>query len=200
MERVQDWLARSNRDYQGKIVKGLSTPSTAPAEAEDAIARKIEETKAAEAKKAAEEDAAKKAEAAKAADDAKTAAAEKQAADAKAREQKPIEDARKKAEETKRLADEGFNLQPTVHPRRLRRRRPRHSRRMMPNASAAKPSVRRMRKSGPTRRARPKRRDRRRPSAKRPKRGRLRPHAPPKTSAAVPKRQTLRNTAPVRSY
>lgn len=39
---VQDWLARANRAYQGVIVKGLSSP---PAGGDDAIARKIEETK-----------------------------------------------------------------------------------------------------------------------------------------------------------
>ncbi len=45
---IQDWLARANREYQGVVVKQLSLPPAGPAPggvAEDAIAKKIEETK-----------------------------------------------------------------------------------------------------------------------------------------------------------
>ena len=67
---IQDWLARSNRDYQGVVIKELSLP-TAGQRPDDAIAKKLEETKA--------EDAARKAADAKRREDEKTLAAQKEA-------------------------------------------------------------------------------------------------------------------------
>ena len=51
VDAVQDWLARANREYQGVLMKQLSVPTNANG---DAIARKLEEQKAEDAKKADE--------------------------------------------------------------------------------------------------------------------------------------------------
>ncbi len=83
---IQEWLARSNRDYQGVVIKELSLPPGGRT-ADDAIAKKLEETKAEDARRAAL-DAAKKSAGAKQRDDDKRRAAEK-------------------ATEAKRLAEEG---------------------------------------------------------------------------------------------
>ena len=80
---LQDWLARANREYQGVVVKELSSPPTASPSStpgNDPIAKKLEEQQ--------REDAAK-------------AAAEKRDAEAKR-----LAEDRRRAEETKRLADE----------------------------------------------------------------------------------------------
>lgn len=80
---IQDWLARANREYQGVVVKELSSPPTASPSStpgNDPIAKKLEEQQ--------REDAAK-------------AAAEKRDAEAKR-----LAEDRRRAEETKRLADE----------------------------------------------------------------------------------------------
>ncbi|MFN0025112.1 MAG: LysM peptidoglycan-binding domain-containing protein, partial [Parvularculaceae bacterium] len=132
VSRVQDWLARANREYQGTIVKELSQPSTGGADA-DAIAaakkreieKAVEATKAAEAKRLEDEkkraeklkaesakpDAAKAAEAKAKADELKKAA-EKKAADAakkadaaKAAEDQKAADAAKQAEAAKRAEE-----------------------------------------------------------------------------------------------
>ena len=66
-EAVQDWLARSNREYQGVLMKQLSHPSGGPA-APDAIAKKLEELKPDDAKKL-EDDKKKAAEAKRLADE-----------------------------------------------------------------------------------------------------------------------------------
>lgn len=87
---VQDWLARANREYQGIVVKELSTPGSAPAQ-DDPIARKLDEQQQEDARKAA---------GAKAAADAKSAEA------ARAAEAKRLAEDRRRTEETKRLADE----------------------------------------------------------------------------------------------
>ena len=105
--RVQDWLARANREYQGTIVKELSRPSTGGTDA-DAIAaakkreieKAIEATKVAEAKRLEEEK--KRAEQAKAeaakSETAKATEARKKAEDLKqAAEKKAAEDAKKAA-------------------------------------------------------------------------------------------------------
>lgn len=84
---IQDWLARANREYQGIVVKELSSPSTGPGfgqSGDDPIARKLAEQQQEEAR----------------------AAAEKAADDARAVEAKRLADDRRRAEETKRLADE----------------------------------------------------------------------------------------------
>lgn len=86
MTTIQDWLSRANRDYQGIIVKELSEPSSGQTP-EDAIARKLDEQQAEEARKTAEERAA-----------ADRAA---EAADAQR-----LEEDRQRAAETRRLADE----------------------------------------------------------------------------------------------
>ena len=66
-EAVQDWLARSNREYQGVLMKQLSHPSGGPA-APDAIAKKLEELKPDDAKNL-EEDKKKAAESKRLADE-----------------------------------------------------------------------------------------------------------------------------------
>ena len=94
--RVQDWLARANREYQGTIVKELSRPSTGAADADAvAAAKKRELEKAAEATKAAE--AKRLVEEKKRADQATAEAAKSETAKAA--------DARKKAEELKQAAE-----------------------------------------------------------------------------------------------
>lgn len=66
---IQDWLARANRDYQGVVIKELSIPA-ANGTANDAIAKKLEETKAEDARASA---------AKRAADEARKAVEAKQA-------------------------------------------------------------------------------------------------------------------------
>lgn len=85
---IQEWLARANRDYQGVVIKELSLPPAGKT-AEDAIAKKLEETKAEDARQAAD---AKKREEAKREED-------KQRAAQKAAEAKRLaeEESRKKA-------------------------------------------------------------------------------------------------------
>ncbi|MBX9683167.1 MAG: LysM peptidoglycan-binding domain-containing protein [Hyphomicrobium sp.] len=71
---IQDWLARANRDYQGVVIKELSIPA-ANGTANDAIAKKLEETKAEDARAIAAKRAAdelRKATDAKQADDRAT--------------------------------------------------------------------------------------------------------------------------------
>ena len=103
--RVQDWLARANREYQGTIVKQLSRPSTGGADAVAAAKKReietaVEATKAAEAKRL--EDEKKRAEQAKAeaakSDTAKATEARKKAEELKqAAEKRAVEDAKKAA-------------------------------------------------------------------------------------------------------
>jgi colicin import membrane protein len=98
-DRVQDWLARANREYQTTVIPRLSVPSAGGAVAgDDAIAKKLEEVK---------EQDAKAAEAAARATEALKAAAAKQAEEARQRaaEAKRAEETRKVAEDAKR-ADE----------------------------------------------------------------------------------------------
>ncbi len=91
MDRVQDWLARANRQFQTVIVRRLSV---APAGGGgDDIARKIEEVK--------QEDIDAQA---RRAEEARRAAEAEQAAEAKHR-QDVADAARQKAEEEKRLED-----------------------------------------------------------------------------------------------
>ena len=97
MGTVQDWLARANREYQGVIIKQLSSPPSGN-DGPDLIAKKLEEDqKAEDAKKAAE---------AKRLDDQRKAAAnaklkaeedrrQAEAAAAKAEEAKKAEESRK---------------------------------------------------------------------------------------------------------
>lgn len=90
MSRVQDWLARANREYQNVIVKELSRPSgdsdaTAKAAAAKLAAEKAAANKAAAEQQAADakrknEDQRKKAEAAAKQDEAKKAEAQAEAA------------------------------------------------------------------------------------------------------------------------
>ncbi|MBS0269179.1 MAG: LysM peptidoglycan-binding domain-containing protein [Proteobacteria bacterium] len=112
-DRVQDWLARANREFQTTIIRRLSTPA-AGGDA-DAIARKIEQVKREDA-----EAAARRAKEALDAAQAKLAAeaearhsqelsdaAAKAAEQAKAREAEAARlEAQRKADEAKRLAEE----------------------------------------------------------------------------------------------
>ncbi|CAA2138943.1 LysM peptidoglycan-binding domain-containing protein [Hyphomicrobium sp. ghe19] len=84
-DRVQDWLARANREFQSTIIRRLSTPS---AVAGDAIARNVEEVKG--------EDAAA---AAARAEEAINTAQAKLAAEAEAKHQRELSDAAAKAAE-----------------------------------------------------------------------------------------------------
>ncbi|SFV29303.1 LysM peptidoglycan-binding domain-containing protein [Hyphomicrobium facile] len=84
-DRVQDWLARANREFQSTIIRRLSTPS---AVAGDGIARKIEDVK--------DEDAAA---AAAGAQEALSTAHAKLAAEAEAQHQRELSDAAAKAAE-----------------------------------------------------------------------------------------------------
>lgn len=84
---IQDWLARANRDYQGVVIKELSLPPSGPGD--DAIARKLDDTKREDARAAA---------AARQAEEGRKAAA-------KQKEAKQKQDAARKAAETKAAAD-----------------------------------------------------------------------------------------------
>ena len=130
-DRVQDWLARANREFQTTVIPRLSTPVPGGFAADkDSIAKKLEEVKdqdakaaevarraeealkaekikkAEEARKAAEE--AKRVEEARKAEEARTAEEVKRAEDLRkaAEETKRAELARKVAEEAKRVEDE----------------------------------------------------------------------------------------------
>jgi nucleoid-associated protein YgaU len=104
IERVQDWLARANREFQTTVIRRLSTPIGG---GDDAIARKLEEVKdqdaeAAAAAKNAEE--ALRAAQAKRAEDIRCQAeteAKRQAEAKQAEEAKRQEEAHKAAEEAK---------------------------------------------------------------------------------------------------
>ena len=84
VDAVQDWLARANREYQGVLMKQLSVPTNAGG---DAIARKLDEQKAEDAKEAGE--------AKKLADTKKLEEESRKAAEAK---QRQADDDRRKAE------------------------------------------------------------------------------------------------------
>lgn len=112
-DRVQDWLARANREFQATIIRRLSTPAGG-ADA-DAIARKIEQVKQEDAEAAAlrAKEALDAAQAKLAAEaEAKHSqelsdAAAKAADEAKAREAEAARlEAQRKADEAKRLAEE----------------------------------------------------------------------------------------------
>ena len=112
-DRVQDWLARANREFQTTIIRRLSTPA-AGGDA-DAIARKIERVKqedaeaaALRAKEALDAAQAKLAAEAEAKHSQELAdAAAKAAEEAKAREAEAARlEAQRKADEAKRLAEE----------------------------------------------------------------------------------------------
>lgn len=82
---IQDWLARANRDYQGVVIKELSIPAPNGRSADDAIAKKLEETKAEDARAAAAkraEDEARKLSETKRREDERREAAAKAAAEA----------------------------------------------------------------------------------------------------------------------
>jgi len=114
-DRVQDWLARANREFQTTIIRRLSTPAAGGGADADAIARKIEQVKQEDAEAAAlrAKEALDTAQAKLAAEaeakhsqelsDAAARAAEK----AKAREAEAARlEAQRKADEAKRLAEE----------------------------------------------------------------------------------------------
>lgn len=130
-DRVQDWLARANREFQTTVIPRLSTPVPGGFAADkDSIAKKLEEVKdqdakaaevarraeealkaekikkAEETRKAAEE--AKRVQEARKAEEARTAEEAKRAEDLRkaAEETKAAEVARKAAEEAKRVEDE----------------------------------------------------------------------------------------------
>ncbi len=113
---IQDWLARANRDYQGVIIKDLSIPPTNGA-SNDAIAKKLDETKAEDARaaaaKRAEDDARKIASSEPRPDDqrdtsidGKAKASVKEEAAHKARAAKQAADAAKTADAARKLADQ----------------------------------------------------------------------------------------------
>lgn len=92
IDRVQDWLARANREFQTTVIPRLSTPTGG---GDDAIARKLEEVKDQDAEAAA---AAKNAEEALRAAEAKRADEIRRRAEAEAKRQAEA----KQAEEAKR--------------------------------------------------------------------------------------------------
>jgi nucleoid-associated protein YgaU len=111
-DRVQDWLARANREYQTTVIPRLSIPSAGGAVADgDAIAKKLKEVKEQDAEAA--EAAARATEALKAAEAKQAEEARQRAADAKraekarkvAEDAKRAEEARKAAEQAKRDED-----------------------------------------------------------------------------------------------
>ena len=94
LDRIQDWLARANREYQTTVIPRLSVPTPESIAAEK---RKVEEAQQAEeARKAAEQ--------ARLAEEARKAEEQRQAADAqrKADEAKSLAEAQAKAEEAKK--------------------------------------------------------------------------------------------------
>ncbi len=108
MGNVQDWLARANREYQGIIIKQLSTPP-AGEPGPDPIARKLQEDQQAEeAKKAAEAKAAderRKAENAAKVEEIKKAEAARKAEQARRAEELSKAEAAKQAEAAKKTED-----------------------------------------------------------------------------------------------
>lgn len=109
LDRIQDWLARANREYQTTVIPRLSVPTPESIAAEK---RKVEEAQQAEdARKAAEQarlaEEARKAEEAKQAEEARKAAEQARLAEEarKAEEAKQAEEARQAAEQA-RLAEE----------------------------------------------------------------------------------------------
>jgi len=109
LDRIQDWLARANREYQTTVIPRLSVPTPESIAAEK---RKVEEAQQAEdARKAAEQarlsEEARKAEEAKQAEAARQAAEQARLAEEsrKAEEAKQAEAARQAAEQA-RLAEE----------------------------------------------------------------------------------------------
>lgn len=91
---LTEWLAKSNREYQGTVIKELSRPAPADGDAE---ARRLA------AEKAKQQEAAEKAEAARQADVAKQQAAAKAAEDARRRAAE-AEAAKRQAEVAKQAA------------------------------------------------------------------------------------------------
>lgn len=104
-DRVQDWLARANREYQTTVIPRLSIPSAGGAvSGDDAIAKKLEEVKEQDAKAA--EAAARVTEALKAAEAKQAGEARQRAAETKrAADAKRAEEARKVAEDAKRAEE-----------------------------------------------------------------------------------------------
>lgn len=96
---LTDWLAKANREYQGRIVKELSKPSKEALEAE---ARRLAEERAAQEKADRE---ARAAEAARKAEEAKQAAAEDARRKAEAEARKQAEAAAAKQAEAARQAE-----------------------------------------------------------------------------------------------
>ena len=83
-DRIQDWLARANREFQSTVIRRLSTPPAGSA-SDDEIARKLEEVKR---------------------QDAEAAAAKRAEDERKAAEAKHAEEEKRKAAEAKRAEDE----------------------------------------------------------------------------------------------
>lgn len=106
LERVEDWLARANREFQTTVIRRLSTPPAGTA-ADDEIARKIEEVKAedaAAAKRTAAAEEARKAAEAERHEEARRAA---EAAQATAPPPvQPAPQAETKPDDSARLAEE----------------------------------------------------------------------------------------------
>lgn len=100
--RLQDWLARANREFQNVIIKDLSVPPAGKT-AEDEIAKKLQETKAEEAKQAEEARRTKEAQEQAKRDEEKRRLATK---DAEAQRKKAEDDARKAADALKKKAAE----------------------------------------------------------------------------------------------
>jgi colicin import membrane protein len=106
-DRIQDWLARANREFQSTVIRRLSTQPAGSA-SDDEIARKLEEVKRQDAEAAAAkraEDERKAAEAKRAEEGKRKAAEAKRLDDEKAAEAKRIEEERQAAE-AKRLEAE----------------------------------------------------------------------------------------------
>jgi len=109
LDRIQDWLARANREYQTTVIPRLSVPTPESIAAEK---RKVEEAQQAEdARKAAEQarlaEEARKAEEAKQAEEARKAAEQARLAEEarKAAEQARLAEEARKAEEAKQAED-----------------------------------------------------------------------------------------------
>lgn len=100
--RMQEWLARSRREFQNVIIKDLSVPPAGKT-AEDEIAKKLAETKAEEAKKAEEARRASEAKEQAQRDENNRRLAAKEA---EAQRKKAEDEARKAAETFKKKAAE----------------------------------------------------------------------------------------------
>jgi colicin import membrane protein len=113
-DRIQEWLARANREFQATVIRRLSTPPVGGA-SDDEIARKLQEVKEQDAKAAA----AKRAEDERKAAEAKRAEEEKrQAAEAKHLEDERLaaENARQKAAEEAKAKQAQPEPQPAAKP------------------------------------------------------------------------------------